>query len=188
MTKLAYLHEPGVLSNLRSRYEINEIYTYTRNILIAVNPFIKLPHLYDSHMMAQYRGAAFGELSPHPFAVADAAYRLMINDGISPSILVSGEIVKVVLVKQKVLSYSCDILLTWEGERLLLKILPEDIDWEGFNQIPSTVEQNGQDCDNDNAVILPRGKSAQVQIALMLTSIGIPSQRFLFAVLVITRQ
>ncbi|CAB4321685.1 unnamed protein product [Prunus armeniaca] len=91
MTKLAYLHEPGVLDNLRSRYDINEIYTYTGNILIAVNPFRRLPHLYDSHMMAQYKGADFGELSPHPFAVADAAYRLMINDGISQSILVSGE-------------------------------------------------------------------------------------------------
>lgn len=91
MTKLAYLHEPGVLDNLRSRYDINEIYTYTGNILIAVNPFIKLPHLYDSHMMAQYKGAGFGELSPHPFAIADAAYRLMINEGISQSILVSGE-------------------------------------------------------------------------------------------------
>lgn len=91
MTKLAYLHEPGVLHNLKSRYDINEIYTYTGSILIAVNPFRKLPHLYDSHMMAQYKGATFGELSPHPFAVADAAYRLMINDGISQSILVSGE-------------------------------------------------------------------------------------------------
>lgn len=91
MTKLAYLHEPGVLDNLKSRYDINEIYTYTGNILIAVNPFQKLPHLYDSHMMAQYKGAAFGELSPHPFAVADAAYRLMINEGVSQSILVSGE-------------------------------------------------------------------------------------------------
>ncbi|KAF3436048.1 hypothetical protein FNV43_RR23140 [Rhamnella rubrinervis] len=91
MTKLAYLHEPGVLDNLRSRYDINEIYTYTGNILIAVNPFTRLPHLYDSHMMQQYKGAAFGELSPHPFAVADAAYRLMINEGISQSILVSGE-------------------------------------------------------------------------------------------------
>ncbi|KAJ7972561.1 Myosin [Quillaja saponaria] len=91
MTKLAYLHEPGVLENLRSRYDINEIYTYTGNILIAVNPFRRLPHLYDSHMMTQYKGADFGELSPHPFAVADAAYRLMINDGISQSILVSGE-------------------------------------------------------------------------------------------------
>ncbi|KAK4407291.1 Myosin-8 [Sesamum angolense] len=75
MTKLAYLHEPGVLDNLKSRYDISEIYTYTGNILIAVNPFQRLPHLYDSHMMAQYKGAAFGELSPHPFAVADAAYR-----------------------------------------------------------------------------------------------------------------
>ncbi|XP_020079685.1 myosin-6-like isoform X1 [Ananas comosus] len=91
MTKLAYLHEPGVLQNLRSRYDMNEIYTYTGNILIAVNPFRRLPHLYDSHMMAQYKGAAFGELSPHPFAVADAAYRLMINEGISQAILVSGE-------------------------------------------------------------------------------------------------
>nr|XP_029123556.1 myosin-6 isoform X2 [Elaeis guineensis] len=91
MTKLAYLHEPGVLQNLRSRYDINEIYTYTGSILIAVNPFRKLPHLYDSHMMEQYKGAAFGELAPHPFAVADAAYRLMRNEGVSQSILVSGE-------------------------------------------------------------------------------------------------
>ncbi|XP_043705632.1 myosin-6-like isoform X3 [Telopea speciosissima] len=91
MTKLAYLHEPGVLQNLRSRYDINEIYTYTGSILIAVNPFRRLPHLYDSHMMEQYKGAAFGELSPHPFAVADAAYRQMINEGISQAILVSGE-------------------------------------------------------------------------------------------------
>ncbi|XXG61768.1 hypothetical protein AAC387_Pa05g0296 [Persea americana] len=91
MTKLAYLHEPGVLQNLRSRYDLNEIYTYTGNILIAVNPFRRLPHLYDNHMMGQYKGAEFGELSPHPFAVADAAYRLMMNEGISQSILVSGE-------------------------------------------------------------------------------------------------
>ncbi|KAF5736685.1 myosin-6-like [Tripterygium wilfordii] len=91
MTRLAYLHEPGVLQNLQCRYDINEIYTYTGNILIAVNPFRRLPHLYDSHMMGQYKGAAFGELSPHPFAIADSAYRLMFNEGISQSILVSGE-------------------------------------------------------------------------------------------------
>ncbi|KAH0901403.1 hypothetical protein HID58_040906 [Brassica napus] len=123
MTRLAYLHEPGVLENMKSRFDINEIYTYTGNILIAVNPFRRLPHLYTSHMMQQYKGAALGELSPHPFAVADAAYRClpyyilecifplfllvvsclaylglfsvgvrqMINQGISQSILVSGE-------------------------------------------------------------------------------------------------
>ncbi|CAN1340154.1 XI-K [Linum perenne] len=91
MTKLSYLHEPGVLSNLASRYELNEIYTYTGNILIAINPFQRLPHLYGTHMMEQYKGAGFGELSPHVFAVADVAYREMINEGKSNSILVSGE-------------------------------------------------------------------------------------------------
>ncbi|XP_059651763.1 myosin-12 [Cornus florida] len=91
MTKLAYLHEPGVLYNLASRFSLNEIYTYTGNILIAVNPFRRLPHLYDVHMMQQYKGAAFGELSPHLFAVADTCYRAMINENGSQSILVSGE-------------------------------------------------------------------------------------------------
>ncbi|MBA0673834.1 hypothetical protein Goari_015460, partial [Gossypium aridum] len=76
MTKLSYLHEPG---------------TYTGNILIAINPFQRLPHLYDTHMMEQYKGAAFGELNPHVFAVADVAYRAMMNEGKSNSILVSGE-------------------------------------------------------------------------------------------------
>ncbi|XP_020080667.1 myosin-6-like [Ananas comosus] len=91
MTRLAYLHEPGVLQNLRSRYDMNEIYTYVGSILIAVNPFRRLPHLYDKHMMEQYKGAALGDLNPHPFAVADAAYRLMMRDRVSQAILVSGE-------------------------------------------------------------------------------------------------
>ncbi|XP_052169870.1 myosin-9-like isoform X5 [Diospyros lotus] len=91
MTKLSYLHEPGVLQNLSARYQLNEIYTYTGSILIAINPFQRLPHLYDGHMMEQYKGAPFGELSPHVFAIADVAYRAMINEGKSNSILVSGE-------------------------------------------------------------------------------------------------
>ncbi|KAH7517346.1 hypothetical protein FEM48_Zijuj09G0053800 [Ziziphus jujuba var. spinosa] len=91
MTKLSYLHEPAVLHNLAARYEINEIYTYTGNILIAINPFQNLSNLYDVNMMDRYKGASFGELSPHVFAIADAAYRQMINEGKSNSILVSGE-------------------------------------------------------------------------------------------------
>ncbi|PNT33005.2 hypothetical protein POPTR_006G220000v4 [Populus trichocarpa] len=91
MTKLTYLNEPGVLYNLQRRYALNDIYTYTGSILIAVNPFTKLPHLYNVHMMEQYKGAPFGELSPHVFAVADASYRAMMSEGRSQSILVSGE-------------------------------------------------------------------------------------------------
>ncbi|KAF9615027.1 hypothetical protein IFM89_021598 [Coptis chinensis] len=91
MTKLPYLNEPEVLFNLARRYALNDIYTYTGSILIAVNPFTKLPHLYNAHMMEQYKGATFGVLSPHVFAVADASYRAMVNEGRSQSILVSGE-------------------------------------------------------------------------------------------------
>jgi myosin heavy subunit len=34
-------------------------------------------------MMAKYEKAAFAERSPHPFAVADAAYRYFINLSLS---------------------------------------------------------------------------------------------------------
>ncbi|KAJ9555627.1 hypothetical protein OSB04_010241 [Centaurea solstitialis] len=91
MTKLAYLHEPGVLQNLKSRYCCDEIYTYTGNILIAVNPFKRIPQLYEKDIMAKYKGASLGELSPHPYAIAHAAYKQMVNEKISQSILVSGE-------------------------------------------------------------------------------------------------
>ena len=49
--------------------------TYTGNILIAINPFQRLTHLYQTHMMEQYKGAPLGELSPHVFAIADVAFR-----------------------------------------------------------------------------------------------------------------
>ena len=39
MTQLNHLHEAGVLWNLKKRYSNDDIYTYTGNILIAVNPF-----------------------------------------------------------------------------------------------------------------------------------------------------
>lgn len=91
MTRLSYLHEPGVLWNLKLRYQLDDIYTYTGTILIAVNPFASLPHLYGPHMMDQYRGADLGDLSPHVYAIADAAYRQMRKEFKGQSILVSGE-------------------------------------------------------------------------------------------------
>ena len=88
MTTLSYLNEPGVLHNLRTRYTMDDIYTYTGSILIAVNPFQKLGHLYGAHMMDLYRGRNLGELSPHVYAIADAAYNQMRRWNKSQSILV----------------------------------------------------------------------------------------------------
>ena len=88
MTKLPYLNEPAVLWNLKARYAVDDIYTYTGSILIAINPFAALNHLYGKHMMEQYRGIELGELSPHVYAVADEAYRLMMKEQKSQSVLV----------------------------------------------------------------------------------------------------
>ena len=88
MTKLPYLNEPAVLWNLKARYGVDDIYTYTGSILIAINPFAGLNHLYGKHMMEQYRGVELGELSPHVYAVADEAYRLMMKEKRSQSVLV----------------------------------------------------------------------------------------------------
>ncbi|CAB4291513.1 unnamed protein product [Prunus armeniaca] len=64
LTQLSYLLEPGVLCNLATRYENNEINAYTRNILIAINPFQSLSHLYDTVMMERMRSEA---LHKYPF-------------------------------------------------------------------------------------------------------------------------
>ena len=45
--------------NLNLVYELAPPYD-TGSILIAVNPFQKLPHLYNQHMMDQYQGVQLG--------------------------------------------------------------------------------------------------------------------------------
>ncbi|KAG6418724.1 hypothetical protein SASPL_120928 [Salvia splendens] len=52
--------------------DMNEL---DKGILIAVNPFQRLPDLYDVKMMERYNGAPFGELSPRVFAIGEAAFR-----------------------------------------------------------------------------------------------------------------
>ena len=43
MTKLGYLHEPGVLHNLASRYELNDIYVsyYSKPLNLSIFNFLK---------------------------------------------------------------------------------------------------------------------------------------------------
>lgn len=40
---LTHLHEPAILYTLHQRYEDDVIYTYTGPILLAINPFWRVP-------------------------------------------------------------------------------------------------------------------------------------------------
>ena len=89
-TELMYLREPHMLHNLRQRYGRDAVYTYTAHILIACNPFKKLP-IYDEKRMGEYAGKSLGLMEPHVFAVADRAYRSMAHYGSSQAVIISGE-------------------------------------------------------------------------------------------------
>ncbi|XP_030388121.1 unconventional myosin-Va isoform X2 [Scaptodrosophila lebanonensis] len=91
LTTLSYLHEPGVLHNLRVRFcERQIIYTYCGIILVAINPYADLP-LYGPSIIRAYRGRSMGELEPHIFALAEEAYTKLERENCNLSIIVSGE-------------------------------------------------------------------------------------------------
>jgi myosin-5 len=90
LTNLSYLHEPAVLNNVRIRYMQHNIYTYSGIVLIAMNPFHRV-QLYSPELMLTYSGKRRGELEPHLFAIAEEAYRDMIQEKRNETIVVSGE-------------------------------------------------------------------------------------------------
>jgi len=87
---LMYLNEATLLHNLRRRYLKDEIYTFTANILLALNPYHTLD-MYTPKHVKDYQGKSLGTLPPHVFAIADKSYRDMRNLGLSQGIIVSGE-------------------------------------------------------------------------------------------------
>ncbi|XP_029649118.1 unconventional myosin-VI isoform X3 [Octopus sinensis] len=88
---LMYLNEATLLHNCKVRYYKNQIYTYTANILIAINPYYVIKDLYSSKTIQAYRGKSLGTMPPHVFAIGDKAYRDMKVLKESQSIIVSGE-------------------------------------------------------------------------------------------------
>ncbi|XP_037956283.1 unconventional myosin-Va isoform X2 [Teleopsis dalmanni] len=91
LTSLSYLHEPGVLHNLRVRFcDRQNIYTYCGIILVAINPYASLS-LYGSSIIRAYRGRSMGELEPHIYAIAEEAYTKLEREKCNLSVIVSGE-------------------------------------------------------------------------------------------------
>ncbi|KAJ7518383.1 hypothetical protein O6H91_21G066400 [Diphasiastrum complanatum] len=90
LIQLSYLNEPAVLHNLQYRFDRDTIYTKAGPVLIAINPFKKIP-IYGSEFVQAYRNKMKESLGPHVYMTADSAYKAMIRDGANQSIIISGE-------------------------------------------------------------------------------------------------
>ncbi|XP_074285569.1 myosin-1-like isoform X1 [Silene latifolia] len=88
LMQLSYLSEPSVLYNLQYRYDRDMIYTKAGPVLVAVNPFKKVP-LYGDECIEAYKSKSAE--SPHVYAIADTALREMTRDEVNQSIIISGE-------------------------------------------------------------------------------------------------
>ncbi|KAI4366093.1 hypothetical protein MLD38_022015 [Melastoma candidum] len=88
LLQLSYLNEPSVIYNLQYRYSRDIIYSKAGPVLIAVNPFKKM-QIYEDNLVQAYKQKIVD--SPHVYAVANTAYTEMMRDGVSQSIIISGE-------------------------------------------------------------------------------------------------
>ena len=94
---LTHLHEPAVVFSLEQRYKQDYIYTATGPVLLALNPFKPIRHLYGEVTMKKYWDTSNkSDLPPHVYQIADAAFRDMMrsledHQPKNQAILVSGE-------------------------------------------------------------------------------------------------
>ncbi|KAM0475174.1 hypothetical protein ACHAP7_007443 [Fusarium lateritium] len=90
MAELTHLNEASVVHNLHMRYQADLIYTYSGLFLVTVNPYAPIP-IYSNDYINMYRGRNREDTKPHIFAMADEAFRNLVEEGKNQSILVTGE-------------------------------------------------------------------------------------------------
>ena len=69
---------------------LDQIYTRTGPILIAMNPFKRLP-LYGDNVMERYRGKPYGDLHPHPYQESEDCLQRLQGFGESQCVVICGE-------------------------------------------------------------------------------------------------
>jgi myosin-5 len=100
MVNLPFLHEAGLLYNLKERHGSGKPYTRTGDIIIAVNPFQWFTEIYTEKVRNRYarvlvwdnvEGDPRSTVEPHVYETSALSYKGLAFDGNDQSILVSGE-------------------------------------------------------------------------------------------------
>ncbi|XP_074830819.1 unconventional myosin-XVIIIa isoform X13 [Natator depressus] len=89
LANLVYLNESSVLHTVRQRYGGNLIHTYAGPTMLVVNP-LSSPSMYSEKVMHMFKGCRREDMSPHIYAVAQAAYRTMLMSRQDQSVVLLG--------------------------------------------------------------------------------------------------
>merc|ERR1719200_69992 len=79
MVNLTFLNDASVFWNLKTRYQAKLIHTYSGLFVVAVNPYKRYP-LYTHRVCKIYLGKRRNECPPHLWAIAEGAYRNMLQN------------------------------------------------------------------------------------------------------------
>jgi len=98
--KLHCFSEKSLIHTLRIRYARNQIYTFAGPILVSINPYQSILHLYDDEAIQQFHrhqfdvGSNTAEVAPHLYAITERSYHSLLTPGRKRSdqvIIISGE-------------------------------------------------------------------------------------------------
>merc|ERR1711931_558831 len=90
MVNLTFLNDASVFWNLKTRYQAKLIHTYSGLFVVVVNPYKRYP-LYTHRVCKIYLGKRRNEVPPHLWAIAEGAYRNMLQNNKNNAMLITGE-------------------------------------------------------------------------------------------------
>merc|ERR1712121_65513 len=90
MVNLTFLNDASVFWNLKTRYQCKLIHTYSGLFVVVVNPYKRYP-LYTYRCSKIYLGKRRNEVPPHLWAIAEGAYRGMLQNTKNQAMLITGE-------------------------------------------------------------------------------------------------
>jgi myosin heavy subunit len=91
MDDLTPLNAASILENIRMRFRLDQIYTRTGPILIAMNPFKRMPQLYADTVMQRYKGKPYGDCPPHPYQESEDCVQRLQGLNESQCVVICGE-------------------------------------------------------------------------------------------------
>ena len=90
MVNLTFLNDASVFWNLKTRYQAKMIHTYSGLFVVVVNPYKRYP-LYTHRVCKIYLGKRRNKVPPHLWAIAEGAYRNMLQNNKNNAMLITGE-------------------------------------------------------------------------------------------------